>query len=516
MSPIFFLWILQRIILCMYAIAAPVSMMQDGKLISEIGNLFAEALRGLSDDEPEPERPAAVLQAFDAPQQKLIPGEADRKEHAARTQTLAAAIQSWVTQVCQLDETQQGQLAELVTERLKTEAERYAKQDNPNRQNRPFGETTPVLFVQPDNIGANFSTQMLNLIREKILNDAQKEKLNLADTERRDFQRAAFREYVVALFDQELFLTAEQRRKMLEHFSASPKLKINSPFYSFVAQTYYLPYQPLSGVLSARNTDFLNPRQKDRLKDLTSAEPNGNQNYIMFQSSEGPEQWAENVKVAAVRQRQTYLHAAAVRIDYFERSLKLTPEQSAYLTVASKGATTVAISDWKEATQQTIDQMQAQMGQMQGNFAFSAQMISIDGLDNNEIWANAIREVQAHGQTGVRSLVIRRAEANTVTALLDQELWLLPEQRAAVQEFTEDAMPHSQSKSHYDDYVRELVLLAYPLKKVPGAKVKDVLSEPQQVVWMRLKDFFRWDRGNNTVEIPMKNQGGGFQVQLSD
>ena len=92
----------------------------------------------------------------------------------------------------------------------------------------------------------------------------------------------------------------------------------------------------------------------------------------------------------------------------------------------------------------------------------------------------------------------------------------MPEQRAAVQEFTENAMPHSYSKSHYDDYVRELVLLAYPLKKVTEAKVKDVFSDPQQVVWKRLKDFFRWDRGNNTVEIPMKNQGGGFQVQLSD
>ena len=239
MSPFFLLCLLQRIVLCIYAISAPVSMMQDGKLISEIGNFFAEALRGFSDDEAKPEPPVAVMRALGAQQQKMTLGEADRKEHAARTRTLAAAIQSWVTHVCQLDETQQGQLAELVTERLKIEAERYTKLDNPNRQNRPFGETTPVLFVQPDSIGANFSTQMLNLIRERILKDAQKEQLNLADTERRDFQRAAFREYVVALFDQELFLTAEQRQKMLEHFSASPKLKFNSPFYSFIAQTYY-------------------------------------------------------------------------------------------------------------------------------------------------------------------------------------------------------------------------------------------------------------------------------------
>ena len=516
MSPLFLLFILQRVVLSACTLAAPVSMMQDGNLISEIGNLFGEALRELTDEKPEPAAPVAAMRVFNAPQQKLTPGEADRKEHAERTQALASAIQSWVTQTCQLDEPQQGQLKELVAKQVVAESERYAKKDDPNRQNRPFGDTTPILFVQSDSVGAKFSASILKDIRSGILDDTQKEQLDIAVTERNDFQKAAFREYVVTLFDQELFLTEEQRQKMLVQFSESPKLQINSPFYSFVAQTYYLPYQPLSGFLSLRHADFLDERQKQRLKELKSGNENGNQNYIIFQSSEGPEQWAENVKQSAVKQRELYLHAAAVRIAYFERSLKLTPEQVAYLTVASKGATTDAIADWKVSTQQTIDQMQAQMGRHQGNFAFSAQNVSIDGLDSNEIWAQAIREVHAGDQTGVRGLVVRRTRAVTVTAMLDQELWLMPEQRAAVQEFTEDAMPHSHSKSHYDDYVRELVLLAYPLKKVTEAKVKDVLSEPQRVVWKRLKDFFRWDRGNNTVEIPMKNQGGGFQVQMTD
>ena len=515
MSPLFLIFILQRVALSACTLTAPVSMIQDGNLISEIGNLFGEALRELSDEKREPAAPVAVMRAFDAPQPKLAPGEADRKEHADRTQALSAAVQSWVTKTCQLDENQQGQVRDLVAKRLLEESERYAKKDDPNRQNRPFGDTTPILFVQPVSVGAKFSATIVKSIRNEILDDAQKGQLDISITERNDFQKAAFREYVVALFDQELFLTDEQRQKMLEQFSESPKKQIISPFYSFIAQTYYLPYQPLSGVLS-RNSAFLDEQQKQRLQDLTSGNENGNQNYIMFQSSEGPEQWAENVKQSAVKQRALYLHAAAVRIGYFERSLKLTPEQVAHLTVASKGATTDAIADWKESTQQTIDQMQAQMGQQQGNFAFSAENISIDGLDSNEIWIHAIREVNVQGQTGDRSLVIRRAKTNTVTALLDQELWLMPEQRAAVQEFTENAMPHSYSKSNYDDYVRELVFLAYPLKKVTEAKVKDVFSDPQQVVWKRLKDFFRWDRGNNTVEIPMKNQGGGFQVQLSD
>jgi len=265
-----------------------------------------------------------------------------------------------------------------------------------------------------------------------------------------------------------------------------------------------------------RNADFLDSRQKERLKNLASGQQNGNQNYLIFQSSEGPEQWAENVKQAAKAQREMYLNAAAVRIGFLERSLKLTSEQVAYLTVASKGATTDALASWKESTRQTIDQMQEQLGQAQGNFAFSAQHVSIDGLDSNEIWTHAIRQVNAPEVWGNRSSVMQRAKENTVTALLDQELWLLPQQRPLVLKLASDALPADPAKSPYDEYIRELILLAYPLHRVAEPKIKEVLSDSQQAIWKQLKDFFRSNQGNDSVEIPMKNQGGSFQFQLSN
>jgi hypothetical protein len=268
-------------------------------------------------------------------------------------------------------------------------------------------------------------------------------------------------------------------------------------------------------MLSVRKADFLDERQKERLKDLTSG-GDGNQNYIMFQSTEGPEQWAENIKRAVVNQRKIYLHAAAVRVGYFERTLDLTPEQVEYLTVASKGATTTALANWKETTQQTVDNMVEQMGQMRGNFAFSAQNISVDGLDQNDIWAEAVRTVSADKQTQDRITQIQRVRAMTVTALLDQELWLTPAQREEVFKFTEQVMPKSLTKGSYDDYVRELVLLAYPLHKVDEARVNEVLTESQLAVWKQLKDFLRLNRGNNYIEIPLKNQGGSFTVPLTD
>jgi len=184
--------------------------------------------------------------------------------------------------------------------------------------------------------------------------------------------------------------------------------------------------------------------------------------------------------------------------------------------VASKGATTTALADWKELTQRTVDNMIEQMGQMRGNFGFSAQNISVDGLDQNEIWAEAVRTVKADKQSEDRAKHIQHVRAMTVTALLDQELWLTPAQRDELLKFTEPVMPKSSAKGAYDDYVRELVLLAYPLHKVSEETVNKVLTESQLAVWKQLKDFLRLNPVNNYIEIPMKNQGGSFSVPLPD
>ena len=261
MSANFFLYVLQRAVLSALTLAMPHSMPQDGNLISEIGNLFGEVLRELNGEEPKRAAPARDMVAIEAPQRRLLPGEADKKEHADRTLALCGAMESWVTQICQLDETQQAAMKELVAKDLTNENEKYAKQDNPARQNRPFGENTPLLFAQSSGVGTKLTDALLMSIRKSVLNDAQKEQLNVAIAERTESQNAAFREFVVALFDQELFLSDEQRQKMLEYFSAEKK-QLSSPFYSFSGQSYYLPYQSLSTMLPGRKADFLDERQK--------------------------------------------------------------------------------------------------------------------------------------------------------------------------------------------------------------------------------------------------------------
>ena len=93
----------------------------------------------------------------------------------------------------------------------------------------------------------------------------------------------------------------------------------------------------------------------------------------------------------------------------------------------------------------------------------------------------------------------------------------MPSQRAAVLKITEAAMPANSVKSDYDQYVRELILLVYPLHKTPETTVTEVLSESQQAVWKQLKGFFQFNQGNaNYVQIPLGDQGGAFPVQLGE
>ena len=516
MSLILHLFLVQRIVLAAGIPAAGITVLPDDNIISEIGNLFGRALRRINEDPREQAVPADAADVFVAPELRLTPRDADRKEHADRTGALAGAVRTWVNQTCELDAAQQDQVAQLFEKTLAAEAERYAKSHDEQRENRPFGETAPILFVQPSSAGSKFSVALINSIRDAVLTEKQNEMLSAALTERADFQRAAFREFVVSLIDRELFLSEDQRIRMLEQFQRNSK-QITQPFYAFVAQPHYLPYQPISDILSPRKAEFLDERQKERLKDLTARNGNGNENYIFFQSSEDPEQWQETIKRAVVSQRKIYLHATAVRIGYLERSLKLSPEQVAWLTVASKGATTDALAEWKETTQATIKQMQEQMGQNRGqDFAWSAQNISIDGIDDNQIWANAVSTLSQEISQDDRSGFIRRARVGSVVALLDQELWLMPQQRSGVLEFTRAALPHNSSLSQWDQWIRELLLIAYPLHKANDAEVQAVLGESQMAVWQQLKGFFRWNQGNNYIEIPLKNQGGSFQVQLNE
>lgn len=292
---------------------------------------------------------------------------------------------------------------------------------------------------------------------------------------------------------------------------------VEHPLYSFKPQSYYLPYESLS-VISSRATgdDVLEPSQKKRLKDLAGTDNNNQQ--IVFQAASGVEEWHKQMNQAGLKQREQFLRAAAVRVTWYEKELKLSPEQVEYLNNAGKGAAVRALGDWKESTQQTLDQMEQQMAQMGGNFGFGAQSIDTRAIEKNEIWADAVKSVTvgiARDRLEGRSDVDRTASARSVLALFDDELWLSPDQRTALLPMFEKTMPKDSTPTNYQEYIRDVVLMAHPLFKVKEKERNAIVTEAQGVVWKNLESYFQPQQGNNYVQIPLRNNGGSFGFNLA-
>ena len=208
-----------------------------------------------------------------------------------------------------------------------------------------------------------------------------------------------------------------------------------------------------------------------------------------------------------------------MRVDYFRTELKLTPEQSEFLTTAGKGASIRALGDWKETTQQTIDQMQAQMAQMGGNFGFGAQNMNTNTIEQNEIWAEAVKSVTsgaAEESLKQRKDFHTNATADMLLALLDEELWLASDQQERLREIVRKSLPKTADPTQYQEYVRDVVLLAFPLFKTREQDRNEILTEPQREAWKQLQSFFQWQQQGNYMQIPLRNQGGSFGFMLSD
>ena len=490
-------------------------MQEDESLLEQFGNLLGGAFGGGA-REAEPQMPAQVM--FGQPEAGAVPTEKDRTEHIDRLKAYSGALQVWITQACVLTDAQQTTLKEVADKMLADEITRFAKRRNPQHQNQMFPETFPILFTRLAGAADGFQTKLLAAIRKELLTREQQDKLTTALADRAKAHREAFRTYIVAIFDKELFLTTEQRTALASELAAKGQTRIH-PLYAFQPQSYYLPYESLGVLLpKAKGKTFLEESQEKRLQDLYDS--TSNNNNLVFQTSSGPDEWQKQIAEAGKAQREQYQRAAAVRVDYFRTELKLTPEQSEFLTTAGKGASIRALGDWKETTQQTIDQMQQQMAQMGGNFGFGAQNMNTNTIEQNEIWAEAVKSVTSSGAAD-DSLKQRKdfhttATADMLLALLDEELWLMPEQHERLRVIIRKSLPNTSDPTQSQEYVRDVVLLAFPLFKTREQDRNEILTEPQREAWKQLQSFFQWQQQGNYMQIPLRNQGGSVGFMLSD
>jgi len=462
-----------------------------------------------------------VGEMFNAEPDGGAPSQKDVDEFRTRLLAYGRAMQAWIIHSCQLPEEQQERLKEVFEVQIISHLQEFAGSKIPVNRQQYFPATFPITFTLPSAtdhspaLATNFAKKIVVSLQKHVLTTDQSQRLESALQERESFQNQAFVESVVSTIDEELFLSKSQREQLRQQLSQE-KTPLSHPLYSFQPQSYYLPYEPITKLMSsASGESILNSVQKKRLQDLKGADANSQ--HVIFQSSTGIDGWYEQMNEVGLQQRGKFLRAAAVRVAWFEKELQLSGEQVEYLSTASKGAAIRAVEDWKESTQQTLDHMEQQMAQMGGNFGFGAQNIDTRAIEKNEVWADAVKVVAGSARdqcSAERSAGFRTAAARSLVALLDDEIWLLPEQRAPFLSLVEGGFPQTFSSLQYQEYIRHLILLAHPLFKT-DAEVRDkILTEPQRDVWKQLQSYFQWQKENNYVQLQLRNNGGSFGFML--
>lgn len=480
----------------------------EDSLFLQIGKMIGGAIRG----EAEPE---VFVREMPADEARLKPGEQDRQDFQKRIQAYSDSVEAWVGSTCEASDEQRARLREIFSVQVASAIEAFGKGQDPNQRNKPFPKTFVLLFTRKDGIAVEFSDDVFKALRKDILTPEQSAKLHLALAERQTFQRDAYIRFLVSMIDKELYLSAEQRDALQAHLQERKK-SISHTMFSFQPQNYYLPYESLATLLSSvPGKSILDPPQKKRLADLTGTDPN-NQSMV-FQAADGVEGWYKQMHQLGAKQRDLYLRAAAVRIAWYQRELQLSPEQVDHLTLASKGAAIRALADWKESTEQTFEQMQQHMAQAGGNFGFSSSVIDTMAIDSNEIWSEALKtmtEGTSNGGMIERAASLKASKSAALLALFDEELWLTPEQRKALVSQFEKSIPETEQSFQYQDYIREIVLMAHPLFLTNEKKRNEVLTPPQQEVWKVMQSFFNYQNQNNYVQIQLRNNNGNFGFQI--
>ena len=480
----------------------------EDSLFQQIGRMIGGAVRGEAEAD-------VFVREMPANQALLKPGEQDRQDFQKRIQAYSSVVEAWVVSACEVSEDQKARLRELFAAQVARDIEAFGKGQNPDQRNRPFPKTFVLLFTRKEGIAVEFSEDVFKALRKDVLSPEQTAKLDAAFAERQTFQRDAYISFLVSMIDKELYLSSEQRDALRVHLQER-KTPITAPMYSFQPQDYYLPYESPSTLLSGvPGKSILDPPQKKRLADLTGTDPN-NQN-ISFQAEEGVEGWYKKMHQLGSKQRDLYLRAAAVRIAWYQKELQLSPEQVDHLTIASKGAAIRALADWKESTEQTFEQMQQHMAQAGGNFGFGANPIDTKAIDSNEIWSEALKtmsEGTSNGGMIERAASLKASRSTSLLALFDEELWLTPDQRKALASQFEKSIPETEQSLQYQDYIREVVLMAHPLFLTNEKKRNEVLTPPQQEVWKIMQSFFNYQNQNNYVQIQLRNNNGNFGFQI--
>lgn len=397
----------------------------------------------------------------------------------------------FVSRTAGLSDVQTAALRASSGEVISLELGEYARRPHswPLVRVNPPTEDFPVLLMTEENNGNLVRKKLKIFTRNGALSVSQAAAVNLAFSQAADFEQAAFRDYLIAVLDDELYFTDQQRAYARDHLCLEEGLMcewlFDSPLSQITGRYKDIPIHVLESVeLSAS----LLPVQAATLELLR----HGGGIYRLGVSFSTPHvEWVRQLDESAAKLRDEILLQAELKLHYYSNELGFPEEAISRLRAAGELTAPLVAEEWRADTFKFLDEEEDSHKQQQGFTSIGLSGI-VTRLESRKTWDSqfppALRKLR-RWDAQRRTAAIRWAMSRVTVALLDRELQFNSAQREMLIPVVENSLP-AGAESSPRGYVAGLSCLAYTLINIPRETVQQVLSPEQISQWEILRKYY--------------------------
>ena len=408
-------------------------------------------------------------------------GVPDREKEAIdrRLKDYAGAWLEWVDHVCGLSAEQKTRVAAMAKELQ--ESKFTAKRSRPQITAYGLSESMPVIFPSKNGLAKRYANALRGRLNEgEILTSEQKVLLEKAITERAAAHHGVYCGRVVNLLDEQLCFLPEQRAQIYESMLKSRR-KLTSALYSF-GENHFLPYEPTSRVHQYFRK-HLSPEQTALLEKL-----DGGQSYAIFYGEDlvGTK---EAIEVDIANRAEILRLVIAVRLKLYQNVAAKNAGVLRLLEIASKGVHQQVMEKWRKECLGQLQQYEDGAMGMQQDISIVVQAPNFN-LERNGLWKTTTKKLSLSEVADQRTRAINDAEVGYRVVLLDDELWLRPEQQVALRKLVEERVGGDVCRNMEQDAVslKAFFEIAHLLHFIQDAEASAILSESQMAIWRGLKE----------------------------
>lgn len=476
----------------------------DARLLDSLQHMGPESIVGMGQPYPRI-----------APKSTPQPAELD--EFRRRLELQCRTWLEWLNASVELSGDQRRRMSERIAELVDVETKIHG---NSFRQSELSGipGDFPFLFhlagrpLQPRSL-LQFPTLWDNLALG-VLPAQQLVQSTFASHERNSFMHSAFLEVVLLRMDTAVQLSTAQESQLRVDLRVIES-KLHSPFFS-VTTAKEFPAQALHTLVTDQSRQHLTRVQLQILGLREAAAPSPG-----FDVRPGTVHvWREELEQASRLLRDLVYQRYLWRIEEVEFERNVGLESGQRLRTAAKGVA-VAISDeWRRPAGDHVELLIEQaLGRglplTNVRYSMTPPRLTSEGLETYPLWKNSLTEVLQNSPlkqySGRPAALELSARAGAVLAMLEQELWLTPQQRQLLLPDVTRLLGTYQTVTPEDENLALLGDMALPLHLLGPDVPRLILFPAQRETFTALAAYFDFRLTANGARANIAGSNGTIE-----